>query len=102
MFNVLLFSNWFSLPAPMGAMVSALGIFVFFQGTVGDTLKFYVAYSLNFLIAGLSVVVVNTLLWPFTTPKVFLERLAKVYPHLRQHCRHAGRWIPSGCTRPAA
>src|SRR5262245_58867270 len=66
-FTVLLFSNWFSLPATMGAMVSALGIFVFFQGTVGDTLTFYVAYGLNWFIGGFSVVVVNTLLWPNTT-----------------------------------
>src|SRR5436309_7911646 len=48
-------ANWFPLPATLGAMVSALGIFVYFRGTVGDTLWFYVAYALNFLIGGLSV-----------------------------------------------
>jgi hypothetical protein len=95
-FTCMLFSNWFPLPATLGAMVSALGIFTFFQGTVGDTLRFYVAYGLNFLIAGFSVVVVNSLLWPFTTQKVFLERLAEVYAHLEQECRQAARWIRSG------
>src|SRR6266478_3898483 len=51
-FTCVLFTNWFSLPATLGAMVSALGIFVFFDGDVGGTLGFYVAYGLNFLIAG--------------------------------------------------
>src|SRR6267378_1619864 len=32
-FTCLLFSNWFALPASMAAMVSAIGIFTFFQGT---------------------------------------------------------------------
>jgi len=57
-FTCVLFSNRFSLPATMGAMVSAIGIFVMFRGTVGATLSFYVAYWLNFLIAGFSVVAV--------------------------------------------
>src|SRR5260370_27728790 len=95
-FTCLLFSNWFPLPATMSAMVSAIGIFTFFQGTVGDTLRFYVAYGLNWLIAGFSVVVVNTLLWPFTTQKVFLERLAAVYALLEDHFRQTARWIRSG------
>jgi hypothetical protein len=99
-FTCLLFSNWFRLPATLGAMVSAIGIFVFFQGTVGAALSFYVAYGLNFLIAGFSVVVVDTLLWPFTTQKVFLERLAEVYAHLEEHCRQAARWIRSGESPP--
>src|SRR4029077_20848728 len=99
-FICLLFSNWFPLPATLGAMVSALGIFVFFQGTVGDTLRFYVGYGLNWLTAGFAVVVVNTLLWPFTTQKVFLERLAEVYAHLEEHCRQAARWIRSGESPP--
>src|SRR5206468_5368620 len=55
---------------------------------------------LNFLIAGFSVVVVNTLLWPFTTQKVFLERLAEVYARLEQECRQAARWIRSGESPP--
>src|SRR5260370_3594825 len=59
-FTCMLFSSWFPLPATMSAMVSALGIFVFFQGTVGAALACYVAYGLNFLIAGFSVVVVTT------------------------------------------
>src|SRR5258708_27393256 len=101
-FTGMLFSNWFPVPATMAAMVSALGIFVFFQGTVGDTLRFYVAYGLNWLIGGVSVVVVNTLLWPFTTQKVFLERLAEVYAHLEEHCRQAWRWIRSGEAPPVS
>ena len=99
-FTCLLFSNWFAVPATMAAMVSAIGIFVFFQGTVGDTLRFYVAYGFNWLIAGFSVVVVNSLLWPFTTQKVFLERLAGVYAHLEEHCRQSARWIGSGESPP--
>jgi hypothetical protein len=91
----LLFSSRFSLPATLGAMVSALGIFVFFQGTVGDALRFYVAYELNFLIGGFSVVVVHTLVWPLNTPKVFVQRLAEVYAHLEQDCRNAARWLRS-------
>src|SRR6185295_14275898 len=56
-FTCLLFSNWFALPATLGAMVSALGLFVFFQGTVGAALSFYVAYGFNCLVAGFSVIV---------------------------------------------
>jgi hypothetical protein len=95
-FTVLLFSNRYPLPATLGAMVSALGIFVFFQGTVGDTLTFYVAYGLTWFIGGASVAVVDTLLWPFTTRKVFVERLAEVYDHLEQECRQAA------CSNPFA
>src|SRR6185369_12189919 len=62
----------FPLPATLGAMVSALGIFVFFEGTVGDALNFFVAYSINWFVGGASVVAVDTLLWPFTTRKVFV------------------------------
>ncbi len=101
-FTCLLFSNWFPLPATLSAMVSALGLFVFFEGTVEAALTFFVAYTLNFLIAGFSVVVVNTLLWPFTTQKVFLERLAGVYAHLEDHCRQAARWVRSGESPPAS
>jgi uncharacterized membrane protein YccC len=100
-FSCLLFSNRFPLPATLGAMVSALGIFVFFQGTVGDALRFYVAYGLNFLIAGFSVVVIDTLVWPFTTRTVFVERLAEVYAHLEQECRQAAQWLRSGELPPA-
>ena len=101
-FTCLLFSNWFPLPATLSAMVSALGLFVFFEGTVEAALTFFVAYTLNFLIAGFSVVVVNTLLWPFSTQKVFLERLAGVYAHLEDHCRQAARWVRSGESPPAS
>jgi hypothetical protein len=95
-FVCLLFSNWFPLPATLGAMVSALGIFVFRQGTVGDTLLFYVAYGLNWFIGGLAVVVVHTLLWHWNTRKVFLESLAATYAVLEGHCRSAAERIRSG------
>jgi uncharacterized membrane protein YccC len=95
-FFCMLFSNWFALPATLGAMVSALGIFVFFDGTVGDALSFYVGYGANFLIGGFSVVVVDTLLWPFTTRKILLRRLAEVYSHLERECRRAAAALRSG------
>ena len=95
-FTCLLFTNWASLPASLGAMVSALGIFVWFSGTVGATLSFYIAYWLNFLIAGFSVVVVHTLLWPLNTPQVFLQRLAEVYAHLEARCRQAAGRMRAG------
>src|SRR5690349_1329616 len=50
----------FPLPATLGAMVSALGIFMFFEGTVGDALSFYVAYAINWFVGGASVVAVDT------------------------------------------
>jgi hypothetical protein len=92
----MLFSQRFALPGTLGAMVSALGIFVFFHATVGDTLSFYVGYGVNFLIGGFSVVVVDTLLWPFTTRKIFLRRLAEVYSHLERECRRAAEGLRSG------
>ncbi len=95
-FTCLLFSNWFPLPATLGAMVSAIGIFVNFHGTVGATLNFYVAYELNILFAGFSVVVVHTLLWPLNTRKVFLQQLTKVYTHLEETCRKAIHRIRTG------
>jgi uncharacterized membrane protein YccC len=99
-FTVLLFSNWYPLSATLGAMVSALGIFVFFQGTVGDALRFYIGYGLNWLIGGFSIVAIDTLVWPFTARKVFVQRLAEVYAHLEQECRQAARWIRSGESMP--
>jgi uncharacterized membrane protein YccC len=95
-FTCLLFTNWSLLPASLGAMVSALGLFVLFSGTVGATLTFYVAYGLNFLCAGFAVVVVHTLLWPLTTPQVFVQRLAEVYAHLEARCRQAAGRIRAG------
>jgi uncharacterized membrane protein YccC len=94
-FTCMLLSDRFPLPATLGAMVSALGVFVFFQGTVGDALGFYVSYALNFLTAGFSVVVVHTFLWPWNTRKLFLERLAAVYARLEQDCRYAARRLRS-------
>jgi uncharacterized membrane protein YccC len=95
-FTCLLFSARFPLPATMGAMVSAIGIFVALHGTVGDTLQFYFAYGLDYVIAGFSVVVVHTLLWPVNTRGVFLQRLAQVYAHLEERCRQAAGRIRSG------
>jgi len=99
-FTCMLFANWFSLPATLGAMVSALGIFVFHQGGVGAALSFYVDYAHNFLIAGFSVVVVHTLLWQLNTRKVFLERLAAVYAVLEDYSRYAARQVLSGESAP--
>ncbi|HVW00305.1 MAG TPA: hypothetical protein VHB77_08195, partial [Planctomycetaceae bacterium] len=39
-FTFLLFANWYPLPASMGSMISAIGVFVFFSGSVGDTFTF--------------------------------------------------------------
>jgi len=83
-FTCVLFSNRFSLPATMGAMVSAIGIFVLFPGTVGNTLTFYVHYVLNWLLASFSVIVVHTLLWPLNTRQRFFQRLAEVYGGLER------------------
>ncbi len=95
-FTCLLFTNWLSLPANLGAMVSAIGIFVFFTGTVGETLWFYVAYALNWLVGGLVVLVVHTLLWPLNAPTRFLERLAAVYTVLEADCRLLARRVRQG------
>ena len=99
-FTCVLFTSWFSLPATLGAMASGLGIFAFFEGGVGGALSFYVAYGLNFLIAGFSVVVVDTLLWELNTRKVFLQRVAAVYAVLEEQCRYAARRVRSGETVP--
>jgi len=99
-FVCVLFTNWIPLPATLGAMVSALGIFVFIQGGVGGALSFYVAYWVNFLVAGFSVVVVHTLVWELNTRRVFWERLAAVYGRLEEECRYAARWMRSSETVP--
>ena len=99
-FTVLLFSNWYPLPATLGAMVSALGIFVFFQGTVGDALTFYIAYGLNWFIGGAAVAVFDTLLWPNTTRKVFVDRLAEAYEDLEHECEQAARLLRSAEPQP--
>ena len=99
-FTCVLFQNWFPLPATLGAMVSALGIFVFAQGGVGAALSFYVDYAENFFIAGLSVVVVHTLLWQLNTRRVFLERLAAVYAILEGYSRSAARRVLSRESAP--
>ena len=63
-FVCLLFSNWFPLAATLGAMLSAIGIFVNLHGNLGKALAFFATFELNFLVAGFSVVVVHTLIWP--------------------------------------
>ncbi len=40
-FTCLVFSNWFPVPATLSALVSAVGIFVFLQGRVGDALWYF-------------------------------------------------------------
>jgi len=95
-FTCLLFTTRFPLPATLGAMISAIGIFVVLHGTVGDALWFYRAYSLDFVIAGFSVLVVHTLLWPVNTRGVFWQRLADVYAHLEARCRQAAGRIRAG------
>src|SRR6266404_2311469 len=95
-FTCVLFTNWFPLPATLGAMVSAIGIFVFFKGTAGATLTFYVHYGLNFFIAVLSVIVVHTLIWPSSAWRAFLQRSADVYARLEARCRQAANQIRSG------
>ena len=99
-FTCLLFTSRFPLPGSMGSMVSAIGIFVFSQGTVGETLAFYVAYGIDWFVGSFSVIVVNTLIWPRTTEKVFLERLAAVYAQLEEQCRRVARQIRSGESSP--
>ena len=102
-FICLLFSNWFPLPATLAAMVSALGIFVFFQGTVGDALRFYVAYWTQ-----LADRAASRSSWSIRCSgrspheRSFVERLAEVYAHLEQDCRQAARWIRSGEPPPAS
>jgi uncharacterized membrane protein YccC len=95
-FTCLLLSTRFPLPATMGAMVSAIGIFVVLHGTVEETLLFYVRYALDYLVAGFSVVTVHTLLWPVNTRALFVQRLAQVYAHLEARCRQAASRIRSG------
>ncbi|MBV8232664.1 MAG: hypothetical protein JO329_22005 [Planctomycetaceae bacterium] len=100
-FTCLLFTNWFSLPANMGAMISTIGIYVFFDGTVGETLAFYWYYALNWFVGGLVVVVIHTLLWPMNVQTVFLERLAAAYSFLEEDCRKLARWLHTGEPPPA-
>jgi hypothetical protein len=95
-FIVLLFSNWFPLPAALGAMVSAIGIFVKFHGTFDATLSFYVSYNVAMFFAGLSVIAVRTVIWPLNNPKIFLHSLAEVYDNLEGRCRQAAVRIRSG------
>jgi hypothetical protein len=94
------FSGWLPVPATMAGMITAISLFTFLEGDVGGTLHFLVDYNVNFLIGGLSVVVVHTFVWPLNTPKVFVSRLAQVYTELEQHCREGSRCLRSGETPP--
>ena len=95
-FFCLLFTNWFRFPPIFVAMISAIGIFTAFMGTVEDTLNFYVAFVLNWLVAGFSVVVIETLLWPLNTTSSFLRLLGKSYTHLEQMLRHGAHCLRTG------
>jgi uncharacterized membrane protein YccC len=99
-FVCLLFSNWFPLAATLAAMISAIGFFVNFHGTMGKTLAFFASFELNFLVAGFSVAVVHTLIWPLNTPQVFLRRLAQVYTHLEAYCHQTAQQIRSSEPAP--
>ena len=96
-FVCLLFASWFPIPATLGVLVSAIGVFTFFHRTVGSTLDFFGDYLLNFLAAGFAVVTVHSLIWPLNTPNIFAARLAHVYyPQLELQCRNAAHWLRSG------
>ena len=90
-FTCQLFANWFFLPASMGSMVSAIGLFVFFTETVGDTFTFYVNFGLDWLVGGSSVVMITTLIWPHSIEKVLIQRLAAGYSHLEGQCQQTVR-----------
>jgi hypothetical protein len=95
-FFCLLFTNWISLAANLAAMISAIGIFVFLDGSVGDTLLFYFAYALEWLVAGVAVLVVHSLLWPLDSQILFLDRLAAVYAQLEAECRRRAHELRGG------
>jgi uncharacterized membrane protein YccC len=95
-FVCLLFSNWFPLAATMGAMLPAIGIFVNLHGNMGKALAFFADYGLNFLVAGLSVAVVYTLIWPLNAPRIFLVRLTQVYTRLEEDCLRTADRIRAG------
>jgi hypothetical protein len=95
-FIFLLLSNWFPLPAVTGAMVSAIGLFVKIHGTVDATLSFFWDYSIALLLAGFSLIVVRTLIWPLNNQKIFFQSLAEVYDNLEGRCRQAAARLRSG------
>lgn len=93
-------SGWLPLPGTMAGMITAISLFTFLDGGVGAALDFFVDYNTNFLIAGLSIIVVHTLVWPLNTPKVFVSRLAQAYAHLESECRAGSHWLRSGGSPP--
>ena len=100
-FTWILFTRWFPFAATLAALVAAISIFVTLRGSVGATLSFLVDYSLNWVVAGFSGLLVHTLLWPSNTQELFLQRLADVYAHLEAQCRRAAEQILSGERPPA-
>jgi len=95
-FVCILFANWFPLPAGLGAMASAIGLFTAVEGTIGGTIDFFFAYQANLFLAGLSVTLVYSLLWPNSLQKTFMQRLAQVYARLEEECREAARTLRTG------
>ncbi|HVW02227.1 MAG TPA: hypothetical protein VHB77_17880, partial [Planctomycetaceae bacterium] len=81
-FTILLFANWFPLPASMGSMISAIGVFVFFSGSVGDTFTFYFDFVLDWLVGGSALILVTSLLWPHSLEALLRQRLAAGHSHL--------------------
>lgn len=99
-FTCLLFSGWLPLPATMAAMISAIGVFTFLEGGLGAAFDFFLEYEANFLVGGMSVVVVHTFIWPLNTPKVFARRLTQAYAYLEEECREGSDWLRTGQAPP--
>ena len=95
-FTLMLFANWFPLPATLGALVSSIGVFVKLYGSVHATLRFNTSYELSCLFAGFSVVVIQTLFWPLNTSQVFSQTLAEAYDSMEKRCRQTTTRIRSG------
>ncbi|MEJ2673474.1 MAG: hypothetical protein P8168_15040, partial [Deltaproteobacteria bacterium] len=58
--------------------------------------------ELNFLLAGFSVVVVYTLIWPLNAPRIFLVRLTQVYTRLEEDCLRMAHRLRAGEPPPLA
>ena len=95
-FTCILFTRWFPFAATYAALVAAIALFVAVRGSAGATLSFLVNYSLNWVVAGFSGLLVHTLLWPSNTQDLFLQRLADVYAHLEARCQGAAEQLLSG------
>ena len=95
-FICMLLTNWFPLPAALGAMAAAIGLFIGIEGSIGATIDFLFAYQANLFIAGASVTLFYTLLWPNTLQHTFVDRLAAVYARLEDECREAAQRLRTG------